>query len=805
MSEQAPRVVTIQKRLRPLRLGFLVRPNDKGALRRVIQVNTSLWGGRYNPIIPVYRAKPKWARQDRELSARTIITGYVDAFEPDFLIETNDKIAESIDFPRNRVLSLSEVFDPAGHDPFGYAVDVFNVFRELYEKEYQFVRRHAPASALSTCSIPTMECFVAACFGEYPSDPKTDYLKESYEMVFGADAAEVTADSFYEIWNGPIVPLRAGSSGIQRRSVGFSPDAALFFLDATTVPGITEFWNLRALGWRVLPIPKQWAVNLREACIDFVAKNYKPFPRNPKIMRKTAFVCSHSAIAAEMEEFGRSLKVATKESLYFKSFPRIWDHNLRGADHASGCAIWVDDSRAEVAVNHSQLSFEALTPTFAPAPNERGTPQWANVIDIHDYSAKPDAVGTLPRGLVDLDRILGCPDRDVWSAREGIVAACNLGTHLFWTLPTSQDVFQSWMEARGYSYETSPAGRIALQLIRRLGGLAGAGLIAHPEIVKKLNTMAHGNVELELPHSSEASPRKVRASVAPRSSWIALLKKASNQSRFKRFDLKSLTERDALRAGLLLHCHHCTQHTWFDVSEIRKTVRCDRCLESFSFPSDSPPKEWYYRTAGPFATENYAHGSYTVALGLRLLSDRNLRDITWVPSFALTRSDGTDLEADFALVCKDGLPWEAKPAAVFAECKSYNEFTAKDVTRMKHLGKAFPGSILGFCTLRNKLNKTEKKRLTRLAQLGRKFYDGDRWLNPVLVLTGIELFGTMGPPYCWQEAGGRYERLGREYDRHRGLQELAHTTQQMHLDMPSQWDVLSKNRPRVETVWKKGE
>jgi hypothetical protein len=63
---------------------------------------------------------------------------------------------------------------------------------------------------------------------------------------------------------------------------------------------------------------------------------------------------------------------------------------------------------------------------------------------------------------------------------------------------------------------------------------------------------------------------------------------------------------------------------------------------------------------------------------------------------------------------------------------------------MKTLAKLFPGSVLCFCTLRNELTPTEKKRIAKLVRTGRKFLKSGFQRNPVLVLTGIELFGQFG-------------------------------------------------------------
>ena len=40
---------TVNVRLRPIKLAFLVHPNDKASLLKAIEINTFLWGGIYNP------------------------------------------------------------------------------------------------------------------------------------------------------------------------------------------------------------------------------------------------------------------------------------------------------------------------------------------------------------------------------------------------------------------------------------------------------------------------------------------------------------------------------------------------------------------------------------------------------------------------------------------------------------------------------------------------------------------------------------------------------------------------------------
>jgi hypothetical protein len=44
---------TVRLRFRPLRFGWCVRQGNLEEVRRVLQITHTLWGGRYNPIIPV--------------------------------------------------------------------------------------------------------------------------------------------------------------------------------------------------------------------------------------------------------------------------------------------------------------------------------------------------------------------------------------------------------------------------------------------------------------------------------------------------------------------------------------------------------------------------------------------------------------------------------------------------------------------------------------------------------------------------------------------------------------------------------
>jgi len=256
-----------------------------------------------------------------------------------------------------------------------------------------------------------------------------------------------------------------------------------------------------------------------------------------------------------------------------------------------------------------------------------------------------------------------------------------------------------------------------------------------------------------------------------------------------------------LKGGTTLQCPECFQRTWYALGDLSDRVICERCLEEFDFPVVKPISEnnWHLRTLGPFSVENYAQGGYCVALSLKFFGGHGLsNEMTWIPSFLLKSKEKETIEADFGIFLSEGRLSETKqPIVIFGECKSFNEFTNKDISRMKQIADNFPGAIIAFCTLRATLTSREKKSITRLARRGRRHFKAERWINPVLILTGIELFDDFEPPSCWKDKGAPYEAFADHWHIGSGIQDLCNVTQQMHLGIESYWTWYEQKHKKI--------
>src|SRR5438034_11119593 len=96
----------ITVKLRPIRLAIIIPANNRTALHTAISTNTVLWGGTFNPIVPLYKQRPPKWHSDRILrvSARSLLGGFIDGYDPDYIVRTEDDLPANLPL-RNREVS----------------------------------------------------------------------------------------------------------------------------------------------------------------------------------------------------------------------------------------------------------------------------------------------------------------------------------------------------------------------------------------------------------------------------------------------------------------------------------------------------------------------------------------------------------------------------------------------------------------------------------------------------------------------------------------------------------------------------
>lgn len=780
---------SVDVRLRPIKLAFLVHPNDKEALMEAIKINTFLWGGMYNPIIPAYDRVPRrWT--DTPAKSNSVVAGYIDAFYPDYVVPLGRCFNHTFYIGKRETITPSDIFaEWEKHGTPTYGISVFQVLERFISEELKFVRRE-PLMIIFPEVGRAYNYFFASVFGMLPGH-KECIFRNRFEKILGVKRKPCPIGSYPEFLNPRNLSLinmsslylKTFISGRSERGTG------VFYLDATNPMDIIDYWNLRAIGWRVIPVPKQAAdsQSVKVFVREFVNENYYSYANNPDIFHNTSFLKGRRIAFKELQEFGKTLDLDTSSDKPGQSkyalqhwYPRIWNPWAREYDNVEFCRIEADSARHDIVDPQKEIEFRTVSPKFRLRPFAT---QYANEIDLRLYGGKEPLAEVIPEGEKELVRAIRGSGFDEWRFSDrGIVY---LSRYTDWPVhlssPMAEDVFLEWLEARKWKAEISTSGRIAKQMLKQLGGVSGLETLACEGIIRLLGRMGEGKPMHE------------------KTLW-GELSKISNQERFigtPDVILQSLLKSQMLRLGIRVQCPVCSQHPWFSIKDADYELQCPECSGYFSFPSHAPQKEvkWSYRTFGPFSLPKKAYGVYSVLLTLRFFSRVLEGATTPIMSFTANRH-GRKIEVDLGLLFRTS---GSSKACILAECKTFDRFDKKDINRMKLLEGQLPREVLVFATLNRSLTQKEKRLIIPMVNRNRRLRESRRNYAPIMILTATELFARLSLHQAWKDAGGKHADLAKNYMGLHNLVDLSDMTQQLYLDVEPYHDWLQERyRKRLE-------
>ena len=769
---------TVSIRVRPIKFAFLVDPADRNGLYRAIELSTFMWGGSYSPIVPVYRRVPaKWEshRVKRLPRPADIICGYLDGFDPDFVVPVGRCSTQSYSIGNRELVQESELLgDISKNATPRYGVGAIELLRDFLKKELKYKRNDDLHVAIP--DIPrAYRLFLASVFGALPADGQR-VLDRDFAGVPGITRLKPTLANFVELWRpGRMFPRHLSMWSLENKPLR---GAVLFVCDATSPQDVIDFWNLRAAGYYVIPIPIQASKreSVKKLACDFIEETYRPYRDNPKMFHHTTVQRSRSLSEDVVKEFCESLNIEkAKEENQFKYsirwwYPRLWDAWAR-ENASEGIAFpYSHEEERRISDGESRLELHSVNPKFDLFREYSGEPRFANEFSFRFYGFKEPMAEVIPEGSRELSSAIGRTGYRNWRfSRFGpVFLADNKDDLIFIELPRAEKVMTEWFRERGWLVSLSGPGRIAMQLMKQLGGAFGTTWLAHKGVIDLL-----GELEKEAGMPRQAVIEKLKRVIADDKLFF-------DGERF----LEGLLESNALRLGARIQCPVCTRHNWYELNDLEYELPCRFCLSEFKPPVKSPKDiVWAYRAHGPFAS-SIAQGSFTVLLTLKFLAGDFGRSVT--PLFSYTaQKEGKVLEADLTCLYKRSTWGETGTHVVHAECKSFNFFERLDVERMKDLAAAFPRSVLVFATLKESLQKSEKDLIKQLVRAERKKRLRGRPYSPVVVLTGIELFSSRGLRECWEGRDGLYKKFHEHHFDYSELPSLADATQQLYLGIAS--------------------
>ena len=234
-----------------------------------MRICACLWGGTYNPIIPVFRNRPRDWRGDvpDSLTGAQIGRGYAKFFEPDVFVEAEPNLLERIGLAPLRttrglnspVIPLDALLSRLRHGDwpdFEAGLGIMDVLHDVYENERRFELRDDRPAYLVERQPGTG--LVEALFGLYPSDEPSTYFARGYGDVFKPTVVEATPDIWIKVYmEGGVCPLGLTAHRLERQPTGWE-DPKYFVFDPSKATDLIDLWNLRSEPTPVLPIPMEW-------------------------------------------------------------------------------------------------------------------------------------------------------------------------------------------------------------------------------------------------------------------------------------------------------------------------------------------------------------------------------------------------------------------------------------------------------------------------------------------------------------------------------------------------------------------
>jgi len=677
---------------RPLRVGFLVREGCLDDLVEAARLTTALWGGLYNPLIPV-------------ASNHASVDRLIRFFGVDLLHPVADDDSLSAAFSRYDWLPWragkhrSELLMGEGGDRRLTLLDVSPVTQHYWEHSFRHKESESPCVLVTWSATDPLRHLFALMFGQYTevgAQYAAAYERRMKAQLVAASQSELPADLASRV-----TPL--GLSGDRLHPVHWNPgnlDGA-YVGTPTGFEDLVSFWNLRASGARLVYLP----------------------------------VGDEERVSAYVSSFLTELWKGIQEHRGFQRDIGVWSRRPPGDSDSVTKAIqpFLPDGAS---VTYCPVSDDTWNGHNAPAPVFHFEPQsvLGNVDQLGD--GRPYITVALPQKPWPLSPnrngfcfqkwgvvvspltereyehhtlyIPHVPELNRWYSRECAffpsVLRVQRGAPVFMhdigmdTLSFSpierSRLIARLLEYAGLAAELSMPGRITERVIRQMGGLEDCRVFKITG-VRKLIASNEAQKGVTKGRATEIIFDEGQSGVAS----FARHKGLHIESRAKR-DLDSqdvldfLLKKRVFRTGLMPKCPHCELTFWLPVDSLSERCTCELCGHEFPLaPQLRGRGDWRFRLTGLFGREDNQEGALPVILTLFQFLRIRRSSGTFVYSTALNLKHATvQCESDLIVL---ELGRDGEPNLLIGECKTNKEIDGEDVGKLLAVREAVVSSGMG--------------------------------------------------------------------------------------------------------------
>jgi len=620
---------------RPLRLGFCVRNGNIQDLLKAAKLNTLLWGGIFNPIIPV--------GQQEGLDHRLVSLFQVDVLVPlsdSAEIKTFTEKYKWAKFPlmyHSESILTEDINDK--NKKVVRVLDVSHILKKLWDKDFKFLKtENSNCAVVSWKSKDTDKDILTLMFGSYPKENFVFKYEQNFKKALRA--REIKLEEHKQIptkLTSTITPICFTEHEMQNYG-GRRIDAGIYVGDKNNFDDLINFWNIRAAGSYITFLPKK---NTRRF-LPYIRAHINRIKKPKESYRPSLTAWFRGESEKDYEEIKRIIKPLQAKNRSF-GLSNVSIHSWNGMNIIP-TYNFLNETTTIASVNAKygkpNIGFQLLDKPFLKSDRREFLHQ------LFVVSLRPSVGIEFPEYTTNLPVL---PDLNEWYAREMVfdpnslrVVKSYLGKTISLITEIDADTLQlspirqfevvkKIFERAGITAEKSGAGLVAERLIALMEGITGSARIFKITGVRKF--------------IEETNPlnQKFKYEILEK-----IRDKTDKGETFKNFEnefglkgrtpltpedvFNELIEHNLLQAGIEVRCPKCSLKTWVNLKEVDEYYTCEFCSEKSKFIEVVDPividgkkvdgVRWFYRLSGLLGRNDKQQGAIPVILTLLHLANR---------------------------------------------------------------------------------------------------------------------------------------------------------------------------------------
>lgn len=729
----------VNQELRPLRLCFVVG-RDNESLLKSIAINTTLWGGIYNPIINFKKTEKSNIRRN---------LGLIKEFDPDFIVdlskgllpEISDKIEQSILKPGE--FFFSDVKDKRKGYRIGlraYAAFIDEIpdggLPEKIKKRLSLIK--APQQNLTL--------FYAIKFGLLDKKISPDIV-DFVEKKLGLKTVRLDFSQYAQLEESKYVgPIAVTTSQLRVMGGGGGFSSSLIFIgNHRKRDDLLEYWNLRASGRVVFFLPIENYSSFKAPLKEFIDGSYVDERLN-RVDLDLQIAPSLLRDSGKFEEIADWIKGNIGSNPPRRIWLANWGRRSKRVSPDINC-ITPLYSREKIPVSYTKdevSSFTASSPKFIDDLFHKDNAWVVNLsfigfyennytIDLpnqegmNELAKRELTFGSWEQVRVSDKGLVFCPD-----SRDDIITIRPVPV---------EKVVDVIFDKVGFKRRPSSPGIFAHKILQMMDGIEGCRVFKIKGVREALAKMNKDQGEVIV------NGKKIKGEIAkPRPMLGNAIRDVIKSTRKDRFGSKNwagdfyenlilysgqptpltseivfdyLINKKLITPGRKFKCSNCSCEDWYKIGTFSETFQCVYCRYVQDIPRIDDPN-WFYKTEGLVAISDEGRGSLPVILSLwRLVHHSSMDGHHFVTSFEIAdkSSDNFDKELDYFFFKVDNFSKTIE--VVIGEARNYVEYKPKEVTKTIKIAQSFKNKpYIAFTTLKDKFSDKEINLLKNVMKQG---------------------------------------------------------------------------------------